>query len=553
MMTMTVSEADPWHALTAARVNLAGKRIRQLFDEDPERATRCSTEVAGLFLDYSKQAVDSRSLAALQALADAQQLGGRREAMFHGEAINSTEGRAVLHTALRAPDGAPLIVNGEDVRASVRDALAQMTAFAEGIRSASLRTVDNQRFTTVVNIGIGGSDLGPRMAVEALAPYDQSGLQFHFMANPDSNEVLNVLHGVDLRRTLFLVSSKTFTTQDTLANFLTARAQVTAVLGSEARAMEHFCAITAAPQAALGHGFGAERIFRFHDWVGGRYSLWSAIGLPIMLAIGAPGFLALLAGARAMDAHFRTAPTLSNLPVLLALTGIWNANILDARTQLLVPYDTRLAAFPAYVQQLDMESNGKGVDLAGQRLERASGPVVWGGLGINGQHAFFQLVHQGTQKVPVDFIGVLRSPQQDLEHQRIVFSNMLAQSEALMTGRAREQVLAEMLAQGMDPQRAEVLAGHRTFPGNVPSNTLLIDELSPTRLGALIALYEHKVFTQGVIWGINSFDQWGVELGKQLGRTIYGELCSAPDALAHDPSTRALVAKVHAALGGNLG
>ncbi len=548
-MTMTVSEADPWHALTAARVDLAGKRLRDLFDEDPGRASRFTAEAAGIFLDYSKQAIDARALAALQALAEAQQVTGRRDAMFHGEAINSTEARAVLHTALRTPEGAPLMVEGEDVRAGIRVELDRMADLAQRVRAGDLRTYAGERFTTVVNIGIGGSDLGPRMVVEALSPYDDSGLRFRFMANPDSNEVFGILNSVDLARTLFLVSSKTFTTQDTLANFLSTRSRLTALLGDGEAAMGHFVAITAAPAAARAQGFREDHILRFGEWVGGRYSLWSPIGLPIMLAIGPKRFHELLAGARAMDEHFRTAPLLANLPVLLALTGVWNANVLDARTLLMVPYDARLAALPTYVQQLDMESNGKGVDLAGQRLERASGPVVWGGLGINGQHAYFQLVHQGTQKVPVDFIGVLRAPQQDLEHQRIVFSNMLAQAEALMTGRTREQALAEMLGQGMDAGRAEVLAGHRTFLGNIPSNTLLLDDLSPARLGSLIALYEHKVFTQGVIWGINSFDQWGVELGKVLGRTIYQELCESPDPLAHDASTRALVARVKQALG----
>ncbi len=547
-MTTTVPAADAWQALSAARDRLAGKRTRTLFDQDPQRAENFCLEALGLVLDYSKQPIDSAALAALIALAETSGLPGRRDAMFRGEVINTTEGRAVLHTALRDPDGVPLTVDGEDVRATVKGELEHAYAFAHAVRQGELRTNDGGRFTTVVNIGIGGSDLGPKMVVQALAPYADAGLNFHFMSNPDSNEVLGILAQVDPARTLFLVSSKTFTTQDTLANFRTALATMARAHGSEAAAMAHFCAITAAPAAAAKLGFSDQRIFGFRDWVGGRYSLWSAIGLPIMLAIGPEHFSELLAGARDMDSHFRTAPLQANLPVLLALIGIWNANLLDSRTLLMVPYDTRLGALPAYVQQLDMESNGKGVNLAGERLERSSGPVVWGSLGINGQHAFFQLVHQGTQTIPVDFIGVLNSPDQEVDHQRIVFSNMLAQAEALMCGRSREQVLSEMLDSGMEPARAGVLSGHRTFPGNIPSSTLLIDELSPRRLGSLVALYEHKVFTQGVIWGINSFDQWGVELGKQLGKTIYQEFCSRPDAQAHDPSTRHLVARVHAAL-----
>jgi glucose-6-phosphate isomerase len=547
-MTTHVPDADPWQALAKAHGELGRKRTLQLFDEDPRRAQDFSAEAHGLLLDYSKQAIDRGALAALCALADACDLGGQRDAMFRGEAINSTEGRAVLHTALRDPAGEALIVSGEDVRAAVSEELERMCAFAQAVRQGELRTNDGGRFTTIVNIGIGGSDLGPKMVVEALAPYADAGLCFHFMSNPDSNEVLGILARIDPARTLFLVSSKTFTTQDTLANFFTARAFMARSHGSEAAAMGHFCAITAAPAAASAQGFGETRIFRFRDWVGGRYSLWSTIGLPIAMAIGAPRFLELLAGARAMDRHFREAPWNANLPVLMALCGIWNVNVLDARTVLVVPYDARLAALPAYVQQLDMESNGKGVDLAGQPLARSSGPVVWGSLGINGQHAYFQLVHQGTQRVPVEFIGVMQSPQQDLDHQRIVFSNLLAQAEALMCGRSREQVRSEMVASGMDTRRADLLAGHRSFPGNIPSSTLLIDVLSPARLGALIALYEHKVFTQGVIWGINSFDQWGVELGKQLGKTIYQELVATPDPRAHDPSTRQLVARVFAAL-----
>jgi glucose-6-phosphate isomerase len=547
-MTSTAPGQDAWQALTAARDALQGTRTRALFDSDPRRAQTFSAEACGLLLDYSKQPIDGRALDALCALAESVGLPARRDAMFAGEPINSTEGRAVLHTALRDPDGTPLTVAGEDVRATVGAELERMCAFALAVRQGELRTNDGGRFTAVVNIGIGGSDLGPKMVVEALAPYADAGLAFHFMSNPDSNEVLGVLGRIDPASTLFLVSSKTFTTQDTLANYKTSLAHMARVHGSEAAAMGHFCAITAAPDAARKLGFSDQRIFQFRDWVGGRYSLWSTIGLPIVLAIGPEHFRDLLAGARAMDQHFRTAPMRANLPILLALTGIWNANVLDARTLLMVPYDTRLVALPAYVQQLDMESNGKGVDLAGRRLTRSSGPVVWGSLGINGQHAFFQLVHQGTQQIPVDFIGVLKSPDQDVEHQRIVFSNMLAQAEALMCGRSQEEALAEMLAGGMERARAELLSGHRTFLGNIPSNTLLIDELTPSRMGSLVALYEHKVFTQGVLWGINSFDQWGVELGKVLGKTIYNEFCSTPNAQAHDPSTRQLVARVHQAL-----
>ena len=547
-MSLHALEADPWQALTEAHTRIAGGSIQGLFDADPGRAQRFTLEVEGLLLDYSKHAMDGPALEALLVLAEARKLEACREAMFQGEAINITEGRAVLHTVLRAPEGPPLLVAGEDVRASVRSELQQMGIFAHALRTGELRCNDGGRFTTVVNIGIGGSDLGPKMAIQALAPFADAGLTFHFMSNPDSNEVLGILELIDPARTLFLVSSKTFTTQDTLANFKTSLAYMAAQHGSEAAAMAHFCAITAAPGMAYKQGFAESRTFRFGEWVGGRYSLWSSIGLSIVLAIGPQHFDEFLAGARAMDEHFRSAPLRANMPVLLALAGIWNANVLGARTLLMAPYDTRLGAFPAYIQQLDMESNGKRVDLAGQALERSSGPVVWGGLGINGQHAYFQLVHQGTQLVPVDFIGVLRSPAQNTEHQRIVFSNMLAQGEALMCGRSAEQVRSEMLASGMSVERAELLSGHRAFPGNIPSNTLLIDELSPRRLGSLIALYEHKVFVQGVLWGINSFDQWGVELGKQLGKTIYNELCSSPDPLAHDASTRNLVAHVFEAL-----
>jgi len=537
-----------WQALEAHYQRLKSTPISQLFSANPGRAEQFSLEIAGLFLDYSKQSFDESAFTSLLELAQASGLEHRRDAMFHGEPINITEQRTVLHTALRSPDGPECLVEGVNIRALVKNELERLKVFANGVRHGTIKANDGGTFTDIINIGIGGSELGPKMAIEALRPFVKEDLHFHFLSNPDSQALNAVLSQIDPERSLVLVSSKTFTTQDTLANYLMVRQHLAEHLGGIEAAMRHCVALTAAPQTAIQQGFAPECVFEFWDWVGGRYSMWSAIGLPILIAIGSKHFDDFLAGAREMDHHFLTAPFKDNMPVLLALTGIWNHSIAGDRSVMLAAYDSRLQSFMPYVQQLDMESNGKQVDQSGAPLTRPSGPIVWGGLGINGQHAYFQLVHQGTQRVPVEFMGVLHAPDQNLEHQRIVFANMLAQAEALMVGRSAEQIKTLMLANGFSEERAEALANHRSFAGNIPSLTLLVDELTPSKLGALAALYEHKVFVQGVIWGVNSFDQWGVELGKTLGRTIYDELRTEPHQKGHDPSTQALIARVFNAL-----
>lgn len=542
-----LTESTSWKRLAAERERLGGMHMRELFAQDPGRAQRYSTESCGIFLDYSKQRISDATLDLLLELAAERGVAARREQMFRGEHINTTEDRAVLHTALRDRSGARLIVDGVDVAEAVRHELRRMADFAQAIRSGDACVADGQAITDVVNIGIGGSDLGPKAVCAALEPYCEGVPALHFLSNPDSHAARRILSGLDPAHTLVIVSSKTFTTQETLTNFATARAWMAAALGSEAQAMARFVAVTASPDAAQAQGFAPERTFRFWDWVGGRYSLWSAIGLPIMLAIGPQRFDELLSGAYEMDRHFRETEPRANLPLLLALLGIWNANFLGARTQLVAPYDERLRSVPAYIQQLDMESNGKRFAPSGDEVRHGTGPVIWGDLGINGQHAFFQLVHQGTHLVPVDFIGVVHAHQGIAEHQRVVYSNMLAQAEALMVGRTFEQTRRELIAAGMREERADALVRQRSFPGNVPSNTLLLERLTPATLGALIALYEHKVFVQGVIWGINSFDQWGVELGKQLGKGIYGELKGEAAQGAHDASTAALIARLRAA------
>jgi len=542
------SSTRHWQALEAHYQRLKNTPLSHLFSINPLRAQQFSAEFLGLFLDYSKQSFDEPAFHSLIELAHSCGLEQRRDAMFQGSPINSTEQRAVLHTALRNPDGDELVVDGIDIRALVKNEQERLAVFANGIRQGTIRANDGAPFTEILNIGIGGSDLGPKMAVEALRPFVKEDLRFHFLSNPDTPALHAVLREIDPERTLVLVSSKTFTTQDTLANFSSVRQFLAERLGGDEAAMRHCVALTASPQTAIQQGFAPECVFEFWDWVGGRYSMWSAIGLPILIAIGTQHFNTFLAGARAMDQHFLSAPLHANMPVLLALTGIWNHSVALDRSIMMAAYDSRLQFFTPYVQQLDMESNGKHVDRSGFSLTRPSGPIVWGGLGINGQHAYFQLVHQGTQRVPVEFIGVLKAPDQDREHQRIVFSNMLAQAEALMVGRSRAHIKTEMIELGYAADHAESLANHRSFAGNIPSTMLLLEALTPFNLGALAALYEHKIFAQGVIWGVNSFDQWGVELGKVLGKTIYDELRSEPKQDEHDSSTQALIARVFNAL-----
>ena len=527
-------ESPAWRALVAERASLEGTSLRQFFAEDPGRAERMSCQAAGIHLDYSKNRVRDETLGMLVALAREAGLSERRDAMFQGELLNTSEGRAALHVALRAPADERIAIDGTDVVAPVHRVLEQMSAFAESVRGGEWRGHTGKPIRNVINIGIGGSDLGPAMATEALAHYAQPGLRSSFVSNLDGTDFTQKTRDLDPAETLFIVCSKTFTTLETLTNARSARSWCLAALGDEAAVARHFVAVSTNVDAVAGFGIDPAQMFGFWDWVGGRYSLGSAAGLSLMVAIGPARFREMLAGCHAMDAHFRSAPLEENLPVLLGLLGVWYANFHGAETQAVLPYDQSLRRFPAYLQQLEMESNGKRVDREGRPVGMTTAPVVWGEPGTNGQHAFFQLLHQGTRLVPCDFIGFARSLNPIGQHHDLLMANLFAQTEALAFGRTAEEVRAEGVAPDLVP--------HRTFPGDRPSNTLLLERLTPAALGALVALYEHKVFVQGTIWGINSFDQWGVELGKDLAGRIAAELTSAEEpALSHDASTNALI------------
>ncbi len=526
-------------ALSEHRRALEGVHLRDLFAADRQRFDKFSLEAAGLFLDYAKHRITDATLPLLLELARSAGLEARRDAMFRGERINVTEDRSVLHTALRNRGSDPLMVDGSDVLPQIRTVLEQMAGFCRAIRSGALTGATGQRIDAVVNIGIGGSDLGPVMVCEALEPL-LDGPRPHFVSNVDGAHLGRLLKTLDPERTLFIVASKTFTTQETLANARSARAWLAARLG-EAAVGRHFCAVSTNLEATASFGIGPERVFAFWDWVGGRYSLWSAIGLSIMLAAGPERFDGLLAGAWDMDCHFRNAPIARNMPVLMGLIGVWYVNFWDVHAQAVLPYDQGLHRLPAYLQQLDMESNGKRTALDGTPLTYATGPIIWGEPGTNGQHAFYQHLHQGTGWTPADFILPLHSHYPMGEHHAMLVANCLAQSQALMQGKDAAQVRAELAAQGVDPARAEELLPHRLFPGNRPSSTLVLDRITPHSLGALIALYEHKVFVQGTLWGINSFDQWGVELGKQLAGHLLRDMGAGAPEPGVDASTAGLL------------
>lgn len=543
-----LTERSAWNALLAHAQQMHAVRMLDLFDEDPARAEVFSAQAAGLFLDYSKNPASRETLRLLVALAEDCSVRDQIGAMFGGKRINVTEQRAVLHVALRNRSGRPVTTNGGDVMPDVLAVLERMRRFSEAVRSGALRGFTGRAFTDVVNIGIGGSDLGPLMVSRALAPFASEGPRAHFVSNVDGAHLAGTLAGLDPETTLFIVSSKTFTTQETLTNARSAREWLLARLQGggppEVVVGRHFAAVSTNLEATAQFGVSADRVFGFWDWVGGRYSVWSAIGLPIALAVGFERFEALLAGAHEMDEHFRTAPLDRNLPVLLALLGIWHTNFLGATTHAILPYAQDLAWFPAYLQQLDMESNGKRTDRSGAPVDYVTGPVIWGAPGTNGQHAFFQHLHQGTQVTPCDFIVAANSEWALAGHHDILLANCLAQSEALLRGKTEAEAMAEAQAQGLEETAARRLAAHRTFPGNRPSNTIILKRLEPRSLGALIALYEHKVFVQGAIWNINSFDQWGVELGKQLARGVLQDIGRGRASDAHDPSTAALIDRI---------
>ncbi len=537
-------EASPsWSRLQTHFQQIRQERMSDWFREDPERFSRFSIRFEDLLLDFSKNRILPETLDLLMKLADEREVPLWRERMFNGERINTTENRAVLHTALRNRANTPVEVDGEDVMPLVNAELAHMRAFVEQVHSGDWRGASGARITDVVNIGIGGSDLGPAMVCEALKPYQTLGVRPHFVSNVDAADIAPTLERLDPGSTLFIVASKTFTTQETLTNAHTARDWLLRHAGSEAAIARHFVAVSTNEEAVKAFGIDPANMFRFWDWVGGRYSLWSVIGLPIALAVGMDHFESLLEGAHAMDRHFREAPLASNMPVIMAMLGIWNVNFLGAATHAILPYSELLGRLPDYLQQADMESNGKSVDREGRVLDYQTGPVVWGKPGTNGQHAFYQLIHQGTQLVPADFIAPVKSHYEPRLHQRILLSNFLAQTEALMTGRTPEEAEDLLRRAGLSDEALQARLPFVVFRGNVPTNSLLFDELNPYSLGRLIALYEHKIFVQGIIWGINSFDQWGVELGKTLARAILPELEGQPPN-DHDASTQGLISDV---------
>ncbi len=508
-----------WAALMRHRKQAQARPMRALFKTDSNRARRFTLVLGDMLLDYSKNRVAPRTMALLFDLARAAGVEAWRDRMFAGERINATENRAALHTALRNRADTPVMVDGHDVMPAVNAVLGRMGGFADAVRSGQWLGATGKRIAAVVNIGIGGSDLGPAMAVEALSAYRQRGLSFRFVSNVDGAEIARTLQGLDPARTLFIVASKTFTTEETMLNAATARGWLTAELGEVAVA-RHFVAVSTNAKAVRDFGIDPANMFEFWDWVGGRYSMWSAVGLAIMLAVGPDRFAEMLDGAHAMDRHFRDAPLEQNMPAVLALIGVWNANVLGAESHAILPYDQGLRLLPAYLQQADMESNGKSVRRDGKPVKRATSPIVFGQPGTNGQHAFYQLIHQGTRIVPCDFIAPARSQYPTGRHHAVLLANFLAQSEALMLGRSEKEARAELRKAGTKGAALSALLPHKVFPGNRPSNTILLKELTPYTLGMLIALYEHKIFVQGAVWGVNSFDQWGVELGKELAGKI---------------------------------
>ena len=527
-------------ALQAHRRDTAGASLRARFAADPDRFSRFSLTLDDLLLDFSKCAIEEETLTLFEALADAAGVEEARAAMFSGAPINATEGRAVLHVALRDLSGRAYRVGGEDVSAQVREVLRSLEEFAQGVRSGAICGATGRRITDIVNIGIGGSDLGPAMATLALSPF-HDGPAAHFVSNIDGAHIADTLKRLDPETTLFIVASKTFTTVETMTNALTARGWLAGRLGEDAVAA-HFCAVSTALPKVAEFGIGPERTFGFWDWVGGRYSLWSAIGLPIMLAIGPERFRDFLAGAAATDRHFETAPLRRNMPMMLGLVGFWHRVACLYPTRAIIPYEQRLSRLPAYLQQLDMESNGKSVTLDGRPVATPTGPVVWGEPGTNGQHAFFQLLHQGTDIVPVEFIVAAEGHEPGLAHHHdLLVANCLAQSEALMKGRDLDETRAQMLATGVDGQQVERIAPHRVFPGDRPSLTLMHRRLDPFALGRLIALYEHRVFVEAQLFAINAFDQWGVELGKELATGLLPVIEGAQDPQGRDASTAGLV------------
>lgn len=539
-----LTQSPVWQALQQHRSALRDFSLREVFARDAQRFARYSLRLDDLLLDYSKNLIDDETMRRLLALAEQAQVAVWRDRMFAGEKINFTEGRAVLHTALRAavdPAHAPIRVDNIDVLPGIRHVLEKMRLFVNSVRNGVWRGYSGKPITDVVNIGIGGSYLGPLMVCQALQPYAKDGLRAHFVSNVDGADIACKLAQLDPETTLFVIASKTFTTQETLMNARTARDWLLRHAGDVGQVAKHFVALSTNAPAVAAFGIDPNNMFEFSDWVGGRYSLWSAIGLSIALYVGMEHFEALLAGGYDMDCHFCSAPLAQNMPVILALLGVWYRNFFDAASYAILPYDQSLEYFTAYFQQADMESNGKYVDRQGHAVDYATGPVLWGGTGTNGQHAYYQLIHQGTQMIPADFIAPANSQYPLGEHHATLLSNFFAQTEALMRGKSADEARAELEAAGMDADGIAMLLPHKVFAGNKPTNSIMFERLTPRTLGRLIALYEHKIFVQGVIWNVNSFDQWGVELGKQLASKIQPELGDAQPVSGHDVSTSGLI------------
>lgn len=538
---LDATQLPAWHALQEHRTRMQHFSLRDAFSQDPQRFARYSLQKAGIFLDFSKNLIDAPVLESLLQLAQQMHLPTAIEALFAGEMLNNTERRPALHTALRRPLGDRVLVNGGDVMPEVHRVLGQMTDLVQRVHTGLWRGYTEQPITDVVNIGIGGSFLGPQIVSEALRPFERERVRCHFLANLDGSEFMDVSRQLRAETTLFIVSSKSFGTLETLKNTMAARRWFLAQGGKESDLARHFIAVTSNRKAAIEFGMAEENLFPMWDWVGGRYSLWSAIGLPIALAIGMSGFRELLAGAYEMDQHFAYAPLHENLPVLLGLLGVWYGDFWGAQSHAVLPYDHYLRNLNLHLQQLDMESNGKRVRQDGSAVSCGTGPVIWGGVGCNGQHAYHQLLHQGTLMIPVDFIIPATSYNPVADHHQWLYANALAQSQALMRGKTLAEAEAELRIQGLPESEVQRLAPHKVIPGNRPSNMLVLESVNPRSLGALIALYEHKVFVQSVMWGINAFDQWGVELGKELGKHLYARLIGTETAPAEDASTQGLI------------
>jgi glucose-6-phosphate isomerase len=547
MTALTAS--TPWKTLENLATKIKTQHMRDWFAADPQRAENFTQAACGIELDFSKNLITNEVMQALQALASECQVSEKSQAMFAGEIINHTEKRAVLHTALRNFSGKPVLVDGEDVMPEVLACQQKIQDFVASVHSGERKGYTGKPLTQIVAIGIGGSFLGPKIMSEALKPYWFEGVKLHYVANVDGCHIQDVLASIDHQETLVVMSSKSFTTQETLQNTLTAKAWFLAAGGSQQDIAKHFIAVSSNIKAATEFGMAEDNIFPLWDWVGGRYSLWSAIGLPIALTIGYDNYRELLQGAFEMDEHFQNTPIEQNLPMILALLGVWYVNFFGAQSHVLLPYYHYLRGFPAYVQQLDMESNGKRITGSHTEVDYATGPIIWGSEGTNGQHSFHQLIHQGTVLVPADFMLPLKVPNQDDTHHAMLASNCFGQTQALMQGKTFEECKTDLASKGLDDATLESLSTHKTMPGNKPSNTLLFNQVDPKTLGALVAMYEHKVFVQGAIWGVNSFDQWGVELGKELGNQVLDTLVNTNADLNFDASTNQLISKFRKANG----